>query len=99
MAEVSYSRYGKNDVRLMLVRRDGDKYFVTELKVNVELQLATTVDFHKGDNRDVVATDSQKNTIMALARQSTVRGVLQSLHTTINSPQYLRSKTPFFLSD
>ena len=72
MAEVSYSGYGKNDVRLMRVRRDGDKYFVTELKVNIELQLASTKDYQEGNNSDVVATDSQKNTVMALARQNTV---------------------------
>lgn len=73
MAEVSFSGYGKNDVRLMRVRREGDRYFVTELKVNVELQLATTKDYQRGDNSDVVATDSQKNTVMVLARQNTVR--------------------------
>ena len=73
MAEVSYSGYGKNDVRLMRVRKEGDKYFVTELKVNVELQLNSTVDYLKGDNSDVVATDSQKNTVMALAKQNIVR--------------------------
>ncbi len=72
MAEVSYSGYGKNDIRLMRLRRDGDKYDVTELKVNVELQLATTLDYDKGDNRDVVATDSQKNTVLVLARQNPV---------------------------
>ena len=72
MAEVSYSGYGKNEVRLMRVRRDGEKYFVTELKMNVELQLATTQDYEEGNNSDVVATDSQKNTIMALAKQNTV---------------------------
>ncbi len=73
MAEVSYSGYGKNEIRLMRVRKEGDKYSVTELKVNVELQLSTTQDYRKGDNTDVVATDSQKNTIMALAKQNTVR--------------------------
>ena len=73
MAEVSYSGYGKNGVRLMRVKRVGDKYFVTELKVDVELQLATSRDYEKGDNSDVVATDTQKNTVMALAKQSTVR--------------------------
>lgn len=72
MAEVSYSGYGKNEVRLMRVRRDGEKYFVTELKMNVELQLATTQDYEEGNNSDVVATDSQKNTIMALAKQNTI---------------------------
>lgn len=70
--EVSYSGYGKNDVRLMRVRREGDRYFVTELKVNVELQLSSTNDYHYGDNSDVVATDSQKNTVLALARQNPV---------------------------
>ncbi len=73
MAEVSFSGYGKNDVRLMRMRREGDKYFVTELKVNVELQLNSTRDYLRGDNSDVVATDSQKNTILALAKQNSVR--------------------------
>lgn len=75
MAEVSYSGFGKNEVRLMRVRKEGDKYFVTELKVNVELQLSTTKDYQRGDNSDVVATDSQKNTIMVLARQNTVKEI------------------------
>ena len=72
MAEVSFTGYGKNDIRLMRVRREGEKYSVTELKVNVELQLETTKDYHEGDNSDVVATDSQKNTVLALALQNTV---------------------------
>ena len=72
MAEVSFSGYGKNDVRLMRVRREGGKYFVTELKVNVELQLGTSKDYQRGDNSDVVATDSQKNTILAFARNNVV---------------------------
>ena len=77
MAEVSFSGYGKNDVRLMRVRREGDKYFVTELKVNVELQLCTSKDYQRGDNSDVVSTDSQKNTVLALARKNVVRKGVQ----------------------
>lgn len=73
MAEVAFSGYGKNDVRLMRVRRDGDKYFVTELMVCTELQLATSIDYQSGDNSDVVATDSQKNTVLVLAKQNHVR--------------------------
>lgn len=73
MAEVAFSGYGKNDVRLMRVRREEDKYFVTELKVNTELQLTSTKDYERGDNSDIIATDSQKNTVMALAKQSVVR--------------------------
>ena len=74
MAEptVSVSEYGKNAVRVMRVRREGDKYFVTELKVDIHLQLASTQDYTRGDNSDVVATDSQKNTVMVLAKQNSV---------------------------
>ena len=72
MAEVVHTGYGKNEVRLMRVRREGDKYFVTELKVNIELQLDSTKDYSKADNSDVVPTDSQKNTVMVLAKQNIV---------------------------
>ncbi len=74
MAEpiVSHSGYGKNDVRLMRVRKDGDRYYVTELSVGTELQLATVGDYERGDNSSVVATDSQKNTVLVLAKQNEV---------------------------
>ena len=74
--DVSFTGYGKNDVRLMRVRREGDKYFVTELKVNTRLQLATSKDYESGDNSDVVATDSQKNTVLVLAKQNRVSSPL-----------------------
>ena len=74
-AEVTFSGFGKNDVRLMRIRKDGDRYFVTELKVNTQLQLATIKDYQSGDNSDVVATDTQKNTVLVLAKQNKVRCV------------------------
>ena len=73
MAEIGETPYGKNTVRVMRVRRDGDRYSVTELKVDVRLQLATNKDYTQGDNSDVVATDSMKNTVHVLAKQNTVR--------------------------
>ncbi len=71
---VSQSGYGKNDVRLMRVRKDGDRYYVTELSVCTELQLSTVMDYERGDNSNVVATDSQKNTVLVLAKQNEVCG-------------------------
>ena len=71
-AKVTFSGFGKNDVRLMRICKDGDRYFVTELKVNTQLQLATDKDYQFGDNRDVVATDSQKNTVLVMAKQNKV---------------------------
>ncbi len=69
---VSHSGYGKNDVRLMRIRRDGDRHYVTELSVCTELQLSTVMDYERGDNGNVVATDSQKNTVLVLAKQNEV---------------------------
>lgn len=73
MAEVSSSGYGKNSVRLLRVRRDGECHSVCELRVNVELELASKWDYQLGDNRDVVATDSQKNTVLVFAQKNAVR--------------------------
>ncbi len=75
MAEVSSTGYGKNSVRLLRLRRDGARHSVCELRVSVQLELATTQDYHRGDNRDVIATDSQKNTILVFARRHAVREV------------------------
>ena len=74
-AKVTFTGYGKNDVRLMCVRKDGDRHFVTELKVNTQLQLGTVKDYQSGDNSDVVATDSQKNTVLVMAKQNKVHCV------------------------
>ena len=77
MAEVSASGYGKNVVRLMRVRREGPLYSVTELRVDVQLQLSSIKDYERGDNSDVVATDSCKNTVHVLAKRNPVR---ESMH-------------------
>ena len=77
MAEVSASGYGKNSVRLLRVRREGDWHDVCELRVDTQLELATTLDYRHGDNSDVVATDTQKNTIYVLAKRNAVRDCME----------------------
>lgn len=72
MAEVSATEYGKNVVRLMRVRREGSLYSVTELRVDVKLQLSSVKDYERGDNSDVVATDSTKNTVHVLAKRNPI---------------------------
>ena len=88
--EVSSSSYGKHCVRLMRVRRQEDVYSVTELKLNVELELATHQDYHHGDNSDVVATDSVKNTVFVLARKNKVspNAVKKTLDYNVLRPSY-----------
>ena len=61
--------YGKNNVKLLHVKRVGLVHTIQELEVNTELTLATHKDYVHGDNSDIVATDSQKNTVYLLAKK------------------------------
>ena len=67
--------YGKNYVRLLHVRRDGDVHHIKELEVNTALSLSDTKDYLRGDNSSIVATDSQKNTVYVLAKRHGVRTI------------------------
>ncbi|XP_074654512.1 uricase-like [Tubulanus polymorphus] len=65
--------YGKNNVRLFHVRREGNVHYIKDVEVNTRLTLSTIKDFVDGDNRDIIATDSQKNTVYVLAKEHGVR--------------------------
>lgn len=67
--EFEYTGYGKNYVKLLYLRRDGDIHFVKELEVSTELTLNNVKDYTHGDNSDIIATDSQKNTVYVMAKQ------------------------------
>ena len=60
--------YGKSNIRLVKVRRDGGRHEVWDLKVDVAL----TGDFEaahvEGDNTGLLATDTMRNTVYALAK-------------------------------
>lgn len=61
--------YGKNFVKLLHVKRQGNLHHVKELEVNTAIQLDNVKDYIKGDNSDIVATDTQKNTVYILAKK------------------------------
>lgn len=67
--EFKFTGYGKNYVKLLYLRRDGDIHFVKELEVSTELTLNNVKDYTHGDNSDIIATDSQKNTVYVMAKQ------------------------------
>jgi urate oxidase len=46
---------------------------VKELEVSTRLTLATDKDYLKGDNSDIIATDSQKNVVYLLAQKHGVK--------------------------
>ena len=68
--EFAQTSYGKAEVGLLYVHRH-DKYqhSISDFKVTVSLTLATHIDYTHGDNSDIVATDTTKNTIYLLAHR------------------------------
>jgi len=67
--------YGKAKVRLMHVARSGMYHVARELKVNAFIVLNSDIDYTQGDNRDVVPTDTVKNTIYALAKKHGIKTI------------------------
>jgi urate oxidase len=59
--------YGKSAIRLVQVRRRGDRHTLTDLTVAVRFQGDYDASYTGGDNRDVLPTDTMKNTVYALA--------------------------------
>ncbi|GAA4007987.1 urate oxidase [Allokutzneria multivorans] len=62
------NQYGKAEVRLVRVDRDGKRHRVTDLNVSVALSGDLTSTHLTGDNSKVLPTDTQKNTVYAFAR-------------------------------
>ena len=65
--------YGKNYVKLLYVRREGDLHHIKEIEVNTQLTLNDHKDYIHANNSSIVATDTQKNTVYILAKMKGVR--------------------------
>lgn len=59
--------YGKSSVLLTKVTRHADRHDLVELSVDIVLEGDFSESYLVGDNRRVVATDTMKNTVYALA--------------------------------
>ncbi|SFO83927.1 urate oxidase [Amycolatopsis arida] len=66
------NQYGKAEVRLVTVRREGPVHHLKDLTVSTSLRGRLTATHLTGDNADVVATDTQKNTVYAFAKEHPV---------------------------
>ncbi|XP_059059294.1 uricase [Achroia grisella] len=71
--ELSDHGYGKGSVKLLHVHRDGNYHTIREFEVSTELKLTSETAYVLGDNKEVVATDSQKNTVYLLAKKHGVK--------------------------
>jgi urate oxidase len=67
--ELGPNRYGKQAIRLVRLIREGERHTVRDLTVAVMLDGEFAAAHTDGDNADVIATDTMKNTVYAFARE------------------------------
>ena len=73
MPHLAENHYGKSRVRLLKVARDTEKHQVQDWNVGVYLTGNFENCFVSGDNTGLLATDTMKNTVYAVARTSPAR--------------------------
>ena len=61
--------YGKYWVKMLHLERNGNVHSIKEYEVSTLITLNSDKDFKQGDNSDIIATDSQKNTVYLLAKK------------------------------
>ncbi|MFI9816182.1 factor-independent urate hydroxylase [Saccharothrix variisporea] len=66
------NQYGKAENRLVTVTRDGDVHTIKDLTVSTSLRGDLAETHLTGDNAAVLATDTQKNTVYAFAKEAPV---------------------------
>lgn len=66
------SAYGKSKVRLVRVERAGDRHDIRDLAIAIRFVGDYDESYTEGDNRDVLPTDTMKNSVYALAARDGV---------------------------
>ncbi|HYG62049.1 MAG TPA: urate oxidase [Thermoanaerobaculia bacterium] len=61
--------YGKQSVRLVTVRRGAERHVLKDVTAAIRFEGDFTAAYTEGDNREVLPTDTMKNTVYALAAQ------------------------------
>ena len=70
MARLGENRYGKSRVRLSRITRHEDYHYFQEWTVRVLLHGDFEASFTEADNSKILPTDTMKNTVYSLARES-----------------------------
>jgi urate oxidase len=70
MIGLGENRYGKSRIRLMRVKRHRERHDFREWTLEILLQGDFETCFTDGDNSKILATDTMKNTVYSLARDS-----------------------------
>ncbi|HEY2124136.1 MAG TPA: urate oxidase [Chthoniobacterales bacterium] len=69
MPKLTGHRYGKARVRVLKILRDGETHRIKEIEVTALLEGDFASSYTSGDNREVVPTDTIKNTVNVLAKE------------------------------
>jgi urate oxidase len=69
---LSETSYGKSRIRLVRITRHGDRHQLRDFTVAVAFEGRYDTSYTDGDNRDVLPTDTMKNTVYALAARDGV---------------------------
>ena len=72
---ISHQSYGKCRVNVTKVSRESRQHSLVEFAVDVELEGDFEASYVDGDNRQVIPTDTMKNTVYALAQESGVASI------------------------
>ena len=72
MARLGINQYGKAETHLVRVYREGEEHEIRDLTVSVALSGDLEAVHLNGDNAAVLATDTQKNTVYAFAKEHRV---------------------------
>jgi urate oxidase len=75
MAKLIQNSYGKSQVRLSKITRKGEHHDFTQITVDIQLQGDFEIAYTKGDNAPIVATDTMKNTVYALAKNHSLDSI------------------------
>jgi urate oxidase len=64
---LTHTAYGKSRVRLVQVLRRGDRHDLRDVSIDIRFEGEYDTSFVDGENRDVLPTDTMKNTVYAMA--------------------------------
>ena len=72
---LSHDNYGKSRVRLVKVNRKAAQHELKDLNINIQFEGDFTSAHTVGDNSQILPTDTMKNTVYALARQTDIADI------------------------
>ena len=77
MSRLTHNSYGKSDVRLTKVVRNGSRHELFEITASIQIEGDFAAAYTQGDNRQCVATDTMKNFVYIKAKEFSFKSVEQ----------------------